>query len=206
MRAILAFTILFTALLGALVLAGHLSQRSVRDRGPASVILASRGTPQNVGQYGEFLAGLTTAESQEQLESLVNESTNAIVIDRSIAAELSSDFLRMQLARGVYIFGLNLSERELKTITDWTEAYQIASGRPMASASPENWRDFPPYQTFFTYTHIRTDGHGSGLGRLDIPGGLFQARLGRSAGLSCRESARWSECKVNPLLALGGTN
>jgi hypothetical protein len=206
MRATLAFTILFTALVAALVFAGHLSQRSVRDRAPASVILASRGAPQNVGQYGEFLAGLTTAESQEQLELLVNESTNVIVIDRSIAAELSSDFLRLQLARGVYIFGLNLSERELKTLTDWPRAYELAGGRPGPFSSPESWAVAPSFPTFFTYTHIGNGGRGGGLGRLDIHGGLFQARLARAAGIICRDGVVWSDCNPDSLAQIAKSN
>jgi hypothetical protein len=205
MRATLAFTILFTALVVALLFAGHLSQRSIRDRSPESVILASRGAPQNVGQYGEFLAGLTTAKSQEQLESLVNESTKVIVIDRSIAAGLSPDFLRLQLARGVYVFGLNLSERELKTLTDWPSAYELAGGRGPLS-SPESWAVAPSFPTFFTYTHIGNRSSAGGLGRLDIPGGLFQIRLARAAGIICRERVAWSECDPDPLALIARSN
>ena len=73
--------------------------------------------------------GLSTARSQQQLEELVTASTKAIVIDRSMAGDLSPDFLARPLARGVYVFGLNLSERELKTMADWGKAYEMVTGR-----------------------------------------------------------------------------
>jgi hypothetical protein len=205
MRAALSFVLLFTALAAVLIFSAHQSQPSVGGNSPANVILVSRGMPQNVGLYADVLAGLKMADSQEQLETLVNESTTAIVIDRSIAGDLSPSFLALQLARGVYIFGLNLSEQDLKTVADWNRAHEIAYGRP-SSASLEDWGDSPPYQTFFTYTWIGSKGHGGGLGRLDILGGLFKARLARTAGLSCRERADWSKCKPDPLLALGSSS
>ena len=114
------------------------------------------------------------------------------MIDSSIAGELSSDFLARLLARGVAIFGLNLSERELKTVADWGKAYEIATGRPRP---PADWWDARPYPTFFSYARIHSSGYGGGLGRLDISAGLFQVRLGHAVGLACRELVPWSECR-----------
>jgi hypothetical protein len=179
MRAAFSFTLVFTALAAVLIFSGHQSQHSVDDNAPANIILASRGVPQNVGLYTDFLKTLTLANSEEQLESLVNESTKAIVIDRSIAAELSPSFLSSLLARGVYVFGVNLSQQELKMAADWERAHEIATGRPPPWGLREERTGPPPYQTYFTYTYIGPKSLGGGLGRLDILGGLFQARLAR---------------------------
>lgn len=191
-RAAIAYVILFGLFTALLVFAARDSRNAADGQPPADIVLATRGVPQSVGLYGELLESLATAESQQQLEELVTASTRAIVIDRSIAGDLSPDFLARQLAGGVSVFGLNLSERELKTLADWGQAYEMVSGRPRP---PADWSDAPPYQTYFTYGRILSNGYGGGLGRLDISAGLFQVRLGHAAGLACRELTPWSECK-----------
>ena len=158
------------------------------------ILLVSGGAPEDLGLYAPVLEALPRAGSQKELERLAGPATRAIVIDRSIAGELSSHFLAQKLASGVQIFGLNMTGHELKSRVDWGAAYEMANGRPAYPHMLENWDNTARTAAFFTYIRIRPGGFGEGTGRLDIQAGLFQVRLAAAAGLSCRELAPWSAC------------
>jgi hypothetical protein len=193
MRVAVSFLVTFAFLIGVLVLATSLAESP--EEGLPGVILVSDGEPQNLGVYSEYILQLRRVGSQEELEAALDGETRVVVLDRSVLDSMSTPYLRSQLARGVQFVGLNISQRELKTVTDWSGAWQIANPSGQSTDDPAAWTDAPAGVSSF-YSLIRLNPHHSGAsnGYLTKPGELFQTRLGQAANFACRDLAPWSTC------------
>ena len=195
LRAAVAFAIVFGAMAVCAAVTASSSRTESTTGAPPSILLVSHGRPENVGVYGSLIGGLVLVQSESQLEQRVDSSTRAILIDRSIAGELSPPFLERELASGVVLYGLNISSNKLVAIADWDEAYKMKFSRPPGPEVPRGY-DAPPYESYYSFIEFDPHGVGSGLGRLDILGGMLQIRLGLAAGLACHEGRPWTDCSL----------
>jgi hypothetical protein len=193
MKAAVSFFVTFAILIGLLFLATSLTQSP--EEGLPGVILVSDGEPQNLGVYREYILQLRRVGSQDELEAALDGETRVVVLDRSVLNAMSTPYLRSQLARGVQFVGLNVSQRELKTVTDWNGAWKIVNPSSVPSDDPTLWTDAPAGVSSF-YSLIRLNPGHSGMsnGYLTKPGELFQTRLGQAANRMCRDLAPWSTC------------
>ncbi len=124
-----------------------------------------------MGVYRDLIDGLVLVQSESELEQRVDESTRAIVIDRSIAGELSAPFLARQLASGVVLYGLNIPSEKLVAIADWDEAYEMKFGRTAGTAKSREVMTHRLMQaTTRSLKSIRMGSVGASGGSISSPG------------------------------------
>jgi hypothetical protein len=161
---------------------------------PPNVILVSRGMPQNVGLYTAQIAALDRVESQAELEAALDAETRVIVIDRSMLDALSTPYLSAQLARGVQFVGLNITERQLKTATDWNAAWQSINPRSSRYEDSASWNDvIRDADPFYSLIRMNPGRSGHRTGHL-THNDFFQLEIGRVVNLGCYDGRPWSEC------------
>ncbi|MPZ48922.1 MAG: hypothetical protein GEU75_06375 [Dehalococcoidia bacterium] len=157
-------------------------ERANQEPAPAltnleNTLLLARHSPQNVGSESSTIESMRRVTTPAELDSALTTSTRVIVVDRSSLEDVrSSDILHRQLREGRAIIGLNITNAELREVSDHAGLVNAIRTNPAGPPLPGVRNPSIDGQPYYSTLQHR-EGYVIGGSQRYLFEGLFKAEL-----------------------------